>query len=160
MIKFSAFKYYFFSIISLTGNFTISAANKAKKVIAYECDKERLSLMEKNIKLHQVKNIVIKDRKALSLNKMLEQVEKVDFLKVDCEGCEYQIFKNASKKTLNKIQYLAMEAHLFNPQMQANFSALTENLKKNNLQVKIVNNQVHDYICYVFAETNKQLSGF
>lgn len=142
------------------GDFSISVSKRAKKVIAYECDKERLSLMEKNIKLHRAKNIVIKDKKALSLNQILQQAEQVDFLKVDCEGCEYQIFKNASKKTLNKIQYLAMEAHLFNPQMQANFSALTENLKKNNLQVKIVNNQVHDYICYVFAERNKQLSGF
>jgi len=134
------------------GDFSISVSKRAKKVIAYECDFERLALMKKNIKLHQSTNVLIKGEKALSLNKMLEQVKKVDFLKVDCEGCEYQIFKNVSKKTLYKIKYIAMEAHFFNPQMQTDFSNLIKNFEKNSFKVKIINNHVHGYICYVFAE--------
>lgn len=134
------------------GDFSISVSKKAKRVIAYECDLERLMLMEKNIKLHRSKNILLKDEKALSLNQILTKINQVDFLKVDCEGCEYQIFKNTSKKTYQKIKYLAMEVHLFDKKMQSNFSALISELKKNDFSIKIIDNQVHNYICYLFAE--------
>lgn len=137
------------------GDFSISVSKKAKKVIAYECDAERLMLMEKNIRLHQSKNIIVKNEQALSLNQILTKIDQVDFLKVDCEGCEYQIFKNTSKKTYNKIKYLAMEAHLFDEKMQSDFSDLISEFKKNNFLIKIVDNQVHNYICYLFAEKIK-----
>ena len=52
------------------GDFSISASKRASKVIAYECDAERVMLMEKNIKLHQTKNIIVRNEKALSLNQI------------------------------------------------------------------------------------------
>jgi len=137
------------------GDFSISASKRANKVIAYECDPERVMLMEKNIKLHQAKNIIVKDEKALSLNQILEKLKKVDFLKVDCEGCEYQIFKNAQKSALDKIEYIAMETHLFDEKMQANFLKLIKSFEKNGFLITVVDNQVHDYICYLFAKKNK-----
>ncbi len=38
-------------------------------------------------------------------------LEKVDFLKVDCEGGEYDIFYSTSVDTLNKCEYMAIEYH-------------------------------------------------
>jgi len=58
-----------------------------------------------------------KDRKfdieTVSLHSILEdnKIERVDVLKIDCEGSEYEIFKHASKKDLNKIDYIIGEYH-------------------------------------------------
>jgi FkbM family methyltransferase len=39
------------------------------------------------------------------------QMSYIDFLKVDCEGAEYDIFLNASNETLGKIKVISMEFH-------------------------------------------------
>lgn len=39
--------------------------------------------------------------------------DQCDFLKIDCEGAEYQIFDNTSDKTLKKIKRIAAEFHPF-----------------------------------------------
>jgi precorrin-6B methylase 2 len=133
------------------GEFTIRAAQKASKVVVYECDEERLELMNKNLKLNKIKNVTVKAQKASSLNKILNQIKFVDFLKIDCEGCEYQLFKNIKKETLAKIKFIAMEAHQFDPQMQTDFLSLIKLLRGNGFQANIVKNKVHDYICFVFV---------
>lgn len=141
-----------FDIGAAIGDFSISASKMAKKVIVYECDAERLMLMKKNIRLNESQNVLINHEKAQSLNKIIDGFSKVDFLKIDCEGCEYQIFQNASQETLNKIKYLAMEAHLFDSKMKKNFVKLSKKLMNSGFQLKIVSNCVHDNICYVFAQ--------
>ena len=40
--------------------------------------------------------------------------ERCDFLKIDCEGAEYQIFANMTDETLKKIKRIAAEFHPFN----------------------------------------------
>jgi len=40
-----------------------------------------------------------------------EKLSKIDFLKLDCEGAEYDILKSINKKTADKIKYIAMETH-------------------------------------------------
>lgn len=40
-----------------------------------------------------------------------QQIEKVDYLKLDCEGAEYDILYNADKETLQRIQSACIEAH-------------------------------------------------
>ncbi|MBK9255894.1 MAG: FkbM family methyltransferase [Saprospiraceae bacterium] len=39
------------------------------------------------------------------------QIEKIDFLKIDCEGSEHEILQNTSQNTLQKISVLSMELH-------------------------------------------------
>lgn len=134
------------------GDFTISVSKKAKQVIAYECDSERLELMRKNINLNRSNNIEVIDKKVISLNTILQDFKIVNFLKIDCEGCEYQIFKNADQATLNKINFIAMEAHFFDAKMENDFAKLINKLKNNGFQIKIFSNTVHDNICYVFAD--------
>lgn len=51
--------------------------------------------------------------KNITLEKYIEQhnIEKIDFLKLDCEGSEGLIFKDISSQTLEKISKIAMEFH-------------------------------------------------
>lgn len=39
------------------------------------------------------------------------KIDKVDILKIDCEGSEYEIFKKSSKKDLQRIDYIIGEYH-------------------------------------------------
>lgn len=137
------------------GDFSIYAAKKAKKVIAYECDDERVSLMRKNLKLNKISNVVLKHTKAKSLKQIMQDINSCNFFKIDCEGGEYDIFRNARKEDLNRIEFIAMEAHKFDNKMKRKFSSLIKILKKNNFEVEIVPNAVHSYICFVFANKNK-----
>lgn len=40
-----------------------------------------------------------------------EKIEKIDFLKIDCEGGEYEIFFSLPKEILGKIKKISMEYH-------------------------------------------------
>lgn len=137
------------------GDFSIYAAKKAKKVIAYECDDERVSLMSKNLQLNKISNVILKHTKAESLRQIMQGIDKVKFFKIDCEGGEYDIFRNAKRDDLNKIEFIAMEAHKFDHKMEKEFLSLINTLKKNNFEVEIVANSVHSYICFVFANKKK-----
>jgi FkbM family methyltransferase len=50
---------------------------------------------------------------SLTINKLIEanNIDKVDYLKIDCEGCEYDIFFNMDDATFDKINNIVMEYH-------------------------------------------------
>jgi len=52
--------------------------------------------------------------RSLTLDELLktENITHVDFLKVDCEGAEYEIFENTTENTFSKISRIAMEYHI------------------------------------------------
>lgn len=137
------------------GDFSIYAAKKAKRVIAYECDDERVLLMRKNLQLNKISNVVLKHTKANSLRQLMHDIDRCIFLKIDCEGGEYNIFRNAKSDDLNKIEHIAMEAHKFNDKMEKEFLNLLNTFKKNNFEVEVVPNSVHNDICFVFASNKK-----
>ena len=56
------------------------------------------------------------------------QLEQVDFLKLDCEGSEYSILYNASAEVLGKIRRMAIETHLSNTERH-NTAELSDYLK-------------------------------
>ncbi|WP_273446926.1 FkbM family methyltransferase [Neolewinella agarilytica] len=51
--------------------------------------------------------------RAVSLGAFMEQngLDRIDFLKMDCEGAEYEILLNADKELLSKIETISMEFH-------------------------------------------------
>ncbi|MFN6380047.1 MAG: FkbM family methyltransferase [Flavobacteriales bacterium] len=51
--------------------------------------------------------------KAITLDSLVSQFQlgEIDFLKMDCEGAEYDILFNVSDETLKKIKILSMEFH-------------------------------------------------
>ncbi|OGC93061.1 hypothetical protein A2899_04090 [Candidatus Amesbacteria bacterium RIFCSPLOWO2_01_FULL_49_25] len=96
------------------GDFAIMAAMRLPKakILAFEPDEQRRLFLLANIGLNGVKNVTVVDQPALSLKQIVRGGKTVDFLKVDCEGCEYRIFGNQQWRYLNKIRKIAMELHL------------------------------------------------
>jgi len=67
-----------------------------------------------------------------SLNTIVSKfnVEKGSVLKVDCEGCEYDLFRNASREALDRFDQIAIEYHY-------GYKELVNILKKNGFKTKI-----------------------
>jgi FkbM family methyltransferase len=66
-----------------------------------------------------------------SLNTIVSKfnVEKGSVLKVDCEGCEYDLFRNASREALERFDQIEMEYHY-------GYKELVNILKKNGFKTK------------------------
>ena len=62
-------------------------------------------------------------------------IEKIDFLKIDCEGAEFEIFLNLEKELLKKINRISAEIHEYDNINSIN--ELKEFFEKNNFSVKI-----------------------
>lgn len=71
---------------------------------------------------------------ATTLEKIVSKFEKVDVLKMDIEGAEFQIFENINPEVLQKIGTLFMEYHQYGPSMQA--EVLQTIFKKSGFTVK------------------------
>jgi len=50
---------------------------------------------------------------SLSINTILDHMDYVDFLKIDAEGAEYDIFKSITNENLQKVDRIALEWHHF-----------------------------------------------
>ncbi len=72
----------------------------------------------------------------LSLKDFMAQqnLETIDFLKVDCEGAEFPILLNADSATLDKIKTISMEFHDL-PQEGFYSLQLIDHLKKNGFSI-------------------------
>lgn len=73
--------------------------------------------------------------RSTTLNEIIEQnnIKKIDFLKLDCEGSEYEILFKTSKRNLQKIGFIAMEIHRVK---DYSIDALTKFLTKNGFIVQ------------------------
>ena len=56
---------------------------------------------------------------ATTLEKIVNKFEKVDVLKMDIEGAEFQIFENLASSVFKKIGVIFMEYHEYGPDMRA-----------------------------------------
>jgi Ribosomal protein L11 methyltransferase (PrmA) len=92
----------------------------AKAIYAYEPNEERLRIAEKNIEMNGIGyNLVLYNKKATveELHKLMAVINDPIFLKVDCEGCEYDI---VPKLDMSKVTNVVMEYHMKpEPLMQA-----------------------------------------
>ena len=87
---------------------TAIAKVKGKQTL-YVNDEDAIS----NTIYKQNKNLDKEEVECISLQDIFEKYElkKIDFLKMDCEGAEYEIIMNAESSILNKIQKISMEIH-------------------------------------------------
>jgi hypothetical protein len=136
------------------GDFSISASKKANKVYSVEMNKELIKTFKKNIEINHAKGINIINKRLTSLNYLFDEykISHCNFLKIDCEGGEYEIFKNTSPSTLKKIKYIAFEIHLFDSEMKKNYLWLKKLLLKNKFSLKELDNPVHDNIKFLFCK--------
>jgi len=88
---------------------------------------------------------------AITLNDFIseKQIHRIDLLKLDCEGAEYEILLEAPKMTLKKIDRIIMEYHDVNDDLK--HDKLIRFLQNEGYQVKTNPNFVHDDIGYLYA---------
>lgn len=88
---------------------------------------------------------------AVSLQGVLDKqnVERIDLLKLDCEGAEYPILMGASKATLSQVDRIIMEYHDLDEAQ--NHLVLATTLLDSGYRVFTWENVVHDDIGYLFA---------
>ena len=72
-----------------------------------------------------------------------------DFLKIDCEGGEFDILLNASPDTLAHIHHICLEYH--DNATQYSHRELETFLRDNGFEVRITSNPVHDYLGLLYA---------
>jgi ribosomal protein L11 methylase PrmA len=91
------------------------ASNGASNVFGFEMDKERYDLCVKNIQLNSMSSrIKIMNESAYS-NSIRELILEKDLhnvvVKLDCEGCEFEIIGNLTQDVFDRIDYIVMEYH-------------------------------------------------
>ena len=74
----------------------------------------------------------VEEVEKISFKDFLKKVEKIDFLKMDCEGSEYPIFYSLEKKELFKIKKISLEYHNYGSR---NGEDLRKFLEKNGFKV-------------------------
>jgi len=79
-----------------------------------------------DLEKQKIEKITLKD--IFDINKL----NRCDFLKMDCEGAEYDVIFNTSKKILEKIEKISMEYHVLD---ENNEIKMKEFLEKNGFKV-------------------------
>lgn len=78
------------------------------------------------------------------------EIQRIDLLKLDCEGAEYEILMYSSKETLAKFSRIVMEYH--DVDEDHTHKHLIRFLQNAGYRVTWQVNAVHDHIGYLFAE--------
>ena len=69
----------------------------------------------------------------------LNRIDKISFLKMDCEGCEYEVLSNLPKEYFNRIDEIALEYHY------GHGDKILEILERNSFNVKRSTGIIHGY---------------
>jgi FkbM family methyltransferase len=87
----------------------------------------------------------------ITLDRILQElnIQRCDFLKIDCEGGEYDILFHASKETLDKIKYIHLEYH--DGFTQFSHRDLVRFFEEKGFHVKTRRNPAHSNIGFLFA---------
>ena len=132
------------------GDFTISVASRANRVIAVEPDPGRLVLLRENLLANDVKNVIVLPLAAKNLHDLLtsQGISRCDFLKIDCEGCEYGLLNEGG---LDAIDAVAAEVHRFVDHQNDEFEKLYSTLEESGFEVHYVPNPVHSETGLIYA---------
>lgn len=137
-----------------SGPFTWTIMDKASKIIAVEPGKDLFTLLKTNTQgypnIHYVNKALhttsgrssgfgVWDKNAYSVDLEVDTISfldlvkqynlnKIDFLKTDCEGGEYSLFSNENIDYLkNKVKHIAGEWHLGTPKLKSQFRYWRDN---------------------------------
>ena len=110
--------------------YCVEPSKKLMGVLKSNCDSEKIETINWGIVEQEGDGINIfggKDQqfKGITFNNMLKRysIDHVDYMKVDCEGGEYNIFRDENMEfLLNKVKFMAIEIHL-------NYSGCREKFK-------------------------------
>ena len=116
--------------------FQLAVSNQKSMKTLYEHTSYNHSINTNSKKTIQVESIQLAD--ISSMNK----IEKIDFLKMDCEGAEYDILLHADSSVFNKITTISLEFHDLREQ----------NVRPQQLVNKLVN-EGFDMKKYTFSDS-------
>ncbi|RLC86857.1 MAG: FkbM family methyltransferase [Chloroflexi bacterium] len=87
----------------------------------------------------------------LSLDELFQSngIERCDFLKMDCEGCEFEVLLNSSPMALERINHICLEYH--DGFTEFSHVDLVNHLQRHGFRVKIMANPVHNYLGFLYA---------
>jgi len=88
-----------------------------------------------------------------TIQKILKNHAKVDLIKIDCEGAEFEILRNLTEEEFSKTESIYIEFHEFEERM--NRSELKSILEKNGFQVRISESRYDRRFGFIFAENKK-----
>jgi hypothetical protein len=145
------FRYHNFSfekihnVIDIGGNrglFSLLSANFCKKVIYIECQEKYNKALIHNMLINKLSNYAIENvflggRKDHGNNITLEDIidkynlAMIDFLKIDIEGSEFELFEGIT--CLDRVKYLSMEVH----KDHGNIKVILNRLKEHNFNIKM-----------------------
>ena len=93
----------------------------------------------------------------VSLRDMLETivVEKVDLLKMDTEGTEFDILMNEVPETFKKVQRIIMEVHESPP--DRTIEQMTKRLNSLGYETQHYTNKVHSQLSYLYAWRSEKI---
>lgn len=72
------------------------------------------------------------------------KINKVDFLKIDCEGSEFEILYSLSKEIFKRIDRISMEVHKFGK--EADYNKLADFLRKMGFKIKKTKEGIYSMI--------------
>jgi hypothetical protein len=84
---------------------------------------------------------------------ILNKIRKCDFLKVDCEGAEYEILFSLPKEFFKRIERIALEYH--DEYCQFNHEELARYLEKQGFEIKSVPHQREENVGFFYAKQKK-----
>nr|WP_290668568.1 FkbM family methyltransferase [Ardenticatena sp.] len=89
--------------------------------------------------------------RGISLDEVFESngLAYCDFLKIDCEGCEFEVLFNASSSTLERIGHICLEYH--DGFTAFSHADLVDYLHQRGFRTRITTNPVHDYLGLLYA---------
>jgi FkbM family methyltransferase len=92
---------------------------------------------------------------AVSLDELFEKngISHCHFLKIDCEGCEFDILLNADQALLKKIDHICLEYH--DGFTVHTHTDLTAHLQQNGFQVRVTPNPAHGYLGLLYASRQR-----
>ena len=118
---------------------------------------EQGSIVQNSTAVNQKSGQIV-EVKTTSLDDLFAQfgISKCDYLKMDCEGGEYEILFSASAKSLAKIERICMEVH--DGMTQYKREDMIKFLEKSGYQTRLTINPVHADLAYLYADkiTNKK----
>ncbi|MCH7567792.1 MAG: FkbM family methyltransferase [Nanoarchaeota archaeon] len=124
----------------LKENISLNAANNViaiEKAVSNKSGKMKLFISRSRNKgqnsMHRLDKYQIEiEVEKMSFKDFLKKLPKIDFLKMDCEGAEYEILMNLTKKELSKIKKISMEYHNYGEKKGKD---LAKFLKENGFKV-------------------------
>ena len=83
----------------------------------------------------------------------ISKIGKIDLLKVDCEGSEYNILYSLGKNDFKKIKYIVLEYHEFDAKKLHKGRDLSDFLRKNNFTTQIIPTDIksNQGLGYIYA---------